>query len=165
MDFMTFYRRSRFGGVIRSFVSVGRIWRQKNGRKSELWRQARWGQGHQGDRTVISAGPWLSKTASTTQTQTQAHLRALFQTQTWSQKTQILIQIRAQNFWGTQRIHQTLFTPLGAKILIIHRMDKTSKTTQFWQRIVTRPTMKHKASFERQCPYLSSGTLGFEIWV
>ena len=54
---MTFYRRSRFGGVIRSFVSVGRIWRQKNGRKSELWRQARWRQGHQGDRAVISAGP------------------------------------------------------------------------------------------------------------
>ena len=27
----------------------------------------------------------------------------------------------------------------------------------------TWPTMNHKASLERQCPYLSSGTFGFEI--
>ena len=50
MDFMTFCPRSQLGGDIRSFISVGRIWRQKNGRKSELWRQARWRQGYQEDR-------------------------------------------------------------------------------------------------------------------
>ena len=38
MDFATFCHRSRFGEDIRSFISVGRFWRQKTGWKSELWR-------------------------------------------------------------------------------------------------------------------------------
>ena len=210
-----------FGGVIRSFVSIGRIWRQKNGRISELWWQARWRQGHQGDHTVISAGPdspkqllrlklklthtwelYFKLVAKDPKSHPDSSLKFLRN----SKNSSNIINSSGSNdlnntseafpcgfpknwnfalFWGfcakigiagkiygfqvpagmwnppkkRPEIHKNAGNPKFREIPIFGkphmgraRMDKTSKTTQFWQRIVTKPwpTMKHKALFERQ---------------